>query len=81
MERIGAVVIVIKDRKKAACKVNQILSEYGDIIIGRMGIPYREKNLSIIALIVEGNTDVLGAMTGKLGMLEEVEVKSILVTK
>ncbi|MDL1969912.1 MAG: iron-only hydrogenase system regulator [Candidatus Desulfofervidaceae bacterium] len=81
MERIGAVIVIIKDRKRSASKVNEILSQYGDIIIGRMGIPYRKKNLSIISLIVEGNTDVLGAMTGKLGMLEDVEVKSILVTK
>ncbi len=81
MERIGGVIIVVKNRKKVARQVNDILSQYGDIIIGRMGIPYRERNLSIISLIVEGSTDTLGALTGKLGMIEDVEVKSVLITK
>lgn len=78
-KRIGVVAIVVKDRKAASPKVNQILSEYGEIIIGRIGVPYREKKISVIALIVEATTDELGALTGKLGMLPQVEVKSVLI--
>jgi len=69
--------IVIKDLKSAS-RINEILNEYSEIIIGRMGVPYREKKISVIALIVDGNTDEIGALTGKLGAVPEVTVKSAL---
>ncbi|SDN85686.1 putative iron-only hydrogenase system regulator [Desulfonauticus submarinus] len=80
-KRMGVIAIVIKNRKVSSPRVNTILSEYGDIIIGRMGVPYKEKKLNVIALIVEANTDQIGAFTGKLGIIPQVEVKSILITK
>jgi len=80
-ERIGVVGIVVEDRENAARKINSILSEYGEIIVGRMGVPYRERNLSVISLIIDGTTDEIGAMTGKLGSLKGVQVKTALVTK
>jgi len=75
-QRIGVVGIVVRDRLTSAPKVNQILSEYAHIIIGRMGVPYRDRGISVIALIVDGDTDTLGAMTGKLGALSGVRVKT-----
>ena len=51
----------------------------GDVIVGRIGVPYKDRGVSVIGLIVEASTDQLGAMTGKLGMLPKVKVKSILV--
>ena len=75
--RIGVIGIVVENREVVP-QVNQILSEYAAIIVGRMGIPYREKNISVISLIVDGNTDALGALTGKLGNLPHVTVKSAL---
>jgi len=77
-ERIGVLGIIIEDREKAAPRVNDILGRFGDIIVGRMGIPYREKGIHVVALIVEATTDELGALTGKLGNLPNVSVKSIL---
>lgn len=74
-KRIAVISIIIDNRKKAAPKVNEILNQHGEIILGRVGIPYRDKGLSVIALIVDGTTDELGALTGKLGMIEQVEVK------
>ncbi|MDD2391015.1 MAG: iron-only hydrogenase system regulator [Desulfobacterales bacterium] len=71
--------IIIKNRKSTAGRVNEILSDYGHIIIGRMGIPYKEKNISVVSLIIEATTDELGALTGKLGNLFDVQVKSNLV--
>jgi putative iron-only hydrogenase system regulator len=79
--RIGVVGILVEDRQYAAGKINSILGEYAEIIVGRMGIPYREKNLSVIALIVDGTTDEIGAMTGKLGSIRGVQVKSALVSR
>lgn len=71
----------MEDRENAARKINSILSEHSDIIVGRMGIPYRGRNISVISLIIEGSTDEIGAMTGKLGGLKGVKVKTALVTK
>jgi putative iron-only hydrogenase system regulator len=78
--RVGVIGIVIEDREKAP-KVNNILSEYGEIIIGRMGVPYRERGISVISLIIDGSTDEIGAMTGKLGSVTGVKVRTALVTK
>jgi putative iron-only hydrogenase system regulator len=80
-KRMGVIAIIVKDRKSSSSKVNEILTEYGEMIIGRMGVPYREKKVNVISLIVEANTDQIGALTGKLGMVPQVEVKSILITK
>lgn len=79
--RLGVVGIVIEDRETAAAKVNQILSDHGEIIVGRMGIPYRERNVAVIALIVDGTTDDIGSLTGKLGNLPGVQVRAALTSK
>ncbi len=75
-KRVGIVGIIIHNRKDRAPKVNDILTQYGDIIVGRMGIPYHERGYNVITLIVDGTTNEIGAMTGKLGMIEGVTVKS-----
>jgi putative iron-only hydrogenase system regulator len=77
-KRIGTITIIITNRTAQATRVNAILSEYGDAVIGRMGLPYPPRGLHIIALIVHASTDVIGALTGKLGALDGVEVKSAL---
>lgn len=77
-KRIGVVSIIVTSRKNQAGEVNEILSDYGDMIIGRMGLPYAPKNINIISLIIHGSTDEIGAMTGKLGLLPGVQVKSAL---
>ncbi len=77
--RLGVVGIVIQDRKKLAPQVNEILTQHGDIIVGRMGLPYRDRNVAIISLIVDGTTDHLGSLTGKLGMLKGIQVCSSLI--
>jgi putative iron-only hydrogenase system regulator len=77
-KRIGVVGIIITDRKGQAPLVNKVLTEYGDIIVGRMGIPYHPKELNIISLIINGSTDEVGALTGKLGSINGVKVKSAL---
>ncbi len=75
--RLGVIGIVIEDRD-AAPKVNQILSDYADMIVGRMGIPYQKRELAVISIIVDGSTDHIGALTGKLGNIKGVTVKSAL---
>jgi len=58
--------------------MNALLSDYSEIILGRQGIPLRDKGINIISLVIEGSTDRINALTGKIGKLEGVEVKSIL---
>ncbi|MCK4544115.1 iron-only hydrogenase system regulator [candidate division WOR-3 bacterium] len=74
--RIGFVGIIIENREMCIDNVNHLLSEYGDIIVGRMGLPYSKRGVNIITLIVDGSTDDIGAFTGKLGMIEGLNVKS-----
>jgi len=78
--RIGEVGIIIEDLTFIA-EVNEILHQYGGIIVGRMGIPYKEKKVNVISLIVDGTTDEIGALTGKLGKLKGLSVKSALSKK
>ncbi|CCY04610.1 MAG: TM1266 family iron-only hydrogenase system putative regulator [Eubacteriales bacterium] len=80
MKRIGVVGIVIEGNRDVAMEVQKILSENGDIILGRMGIPDREDNISAISLIVKGESERISALTGKLGRLERVNVKSALTS-
>jgi putative iron-only hydrogenase system regulator len=76
--RIGTVTIIVTNRTSQAQKVNQILCDYGEMIIGRMGLPYAPGSLHIIALIVHATNDEIGALTGNLGALPGVSVKSSL---
>ncbi|AHM55727.1 hypothetical protein EAL2_c04250 [Peptoclostridium acidaminophilum DSM 3953] len=78
--RIGVIAIIIED-KESVQKANAVMSEYSDMIVGRMGIPYKEKNVSVISIIVDGNTDEIGALSGKLGNIPGVMVKSALTKK
>ena len=79
-KRIGVIAVLVSNREEAVPDVNNLLSEFGNIVIGRLGVPYREKSVNVIALIVEGTTDDIGALTGKLGMLADVRTKSLLLT-
>ena len=76
-ERTGFVGIIVERRERSA-DVNRILSQYGDIIRGRIGIPDKNTGTAIIGLIVEGTNDQIGAMTGKIGNLSGITVKSAL---
>lgn len=77
-KRIGVVGIIIFSAETAVPLVNRVLSAYAHLVVGRMGVPYRERGISVISLIVEGDTDELGAMTGKLGQIAGVQTKSAL---
>jgi len=75
---VGVIAIIVKKRATGAPDVNAVLTEYGSIILGRMGLPYAARDLNIITLIVDATTDQIGALTGKLGTIRDVTVKSTL---
>jgi putative iron-only hydrogenase system regulator len=75
--RIGAVIILV-GKEGDIHRINAIISEHAHIILGRQGIPLRDRSTSVISLVLEGNTDLIGSLTGKLGRLPGVRVKSVL---
>ena len=75
-KRIAVIGVVVSDRTSVP-RLNAILSDHADLIVGRMGIPYRERGLHIISLIVDGTTDGIGSLTGQLGRIPGVKVRSI----
>lgn len=79
-KRIGVVGIIVEDLTNISA-VNEILHQYGGIIVGRMGVPYKEREVNVISIIVDGTTDEIGALTGKLGKLKGLSVKSALSKK
>lgn len=74
--RIAIIGIIVEDIDSTV-EVNEILHDYGMYVIGRMGIPYREKNLNIISIAVDAPTDVINQMAGKLGKLRGVSAKTM----
>ncbi|MBM7555472.1 TM1266 family iron-only hydrogenase system putative regulator [Halanaerobacter jeridensis] len=76
--RIAVVGIIINNREEAADRVNDVLSNYGDLVVGRMGLPYEDRDMNIISLIVDGTNDQLGALAGKLGNINGVKVKTMM---
>lgn len=77
-KRLGFVGIIIENREANAAAVNELLGDFGDIIVARMGVPYEKRACSAITLIVDTTTDDLGVLTGKLGALPGISVKSML---
>ena len=76
-KRIGVIAILVTDT--ASVKgINYTLHAYGHLVLGRQGLPLRDKGVNVISLIVEGDTDELGALSGKLGRFPGAKVKSVL---
>lgn len=72
-----ALIGIVLDSTEATDELNHLLSQYREYIIGRMGIPYREKGLSIISVAIDAPQNVVSALSGKLGMLPGVSSKTI----
>ncbi|MBF0386718.1 MAG: CopG family transcriptional regulator [Candidatus Omnitrophica bacterium] len=77
-KRLGFVGIIVEDRKRSAPLVNKILSDYGDHILARVGLPYKQRQCNVITLTVEMTMDDIGGLTGKLGSIPGVTVKAAL---
>jgi len=77
-KRIGSILILVSDRSVAG-SINQIISGFSDIIIGRQGLPLQSTADGIISLVLEGTTDQISALTGQLGRIKHVSVKSVVI--
>ena len=68
---------IIVEEPDSAEEINRLLHDYGEYIVGRMGIPYRSRKLAIISVVLDAPQDVTSSLSGKLGMLPGVSVKAV----
>ena len=73
--RVAVMSIIVKSGDTVE-KLNHILHDYGEYIIGRMGIPYRQRNINIISIAIDAPQDTISALAGKIGNLDGVSVKT-----
>ncbi len=78
-KRIGAAIIIVEEPTSVE-KLNKVISSHSDMILGRQGIPMRERGISIISLVLEGTTDALGSLTGQIGKLPGIRIRSVLAS-
>ena len=74
--RVALIGIVVEDDNSVS-ELNKILHQYGKYIIGRMGIPYSKRNVSLISVVLDAPANVISALSGKLGMLNGVNIKTM----
>ena len=77
METRVAIMSIIVENQDSVERLNGLLHDYGEYIIGRMGIPYREKSMNIISIAIDAPQDVISALSGKLGRLPGVQAKAV----
>ena len=76
-KRLAIISIIVEDRDSSS-EINSLLSKFGDFIVGRMGIPYREKCVSVICIVVDAPQETINTITGRLGMLSGVTAKTLM---
>lgn len=77
MESRIAIIGIIIHNIDSSEEINRILHDYNQYIVGRMGIPYKDKNLSVMSIVMDAPNDIIGAASGKLGMIPYVSVKTV----
>lgn len=81
MEHRVAVIAIIAEKLEAGTSVNALLHEYGEFIVGRMGLPYRERKINIINIVIDAPLDTINTLAGKLGRLDGVTAKAVYSNK
>ena len=76
-KRLAIISIIVEDRQKNS-EINSLLSSFGDCIVGRMGIPYKERGVAVMCIVVDAHAETINTLTGKLGMLSGVTAKTLM---
>jgi putative iron-only hydrogenase system regulator len=76
MDTRVAVIGIIVENKESVPALNKLLSEYGEYIIGRMGIPYKEKKVNVISIVIDAPQDIINTLSGNIGRLEGISSKT-----
>lgn len=74
--RLAVIAIIVEDRESTD-QINQLLHKYAEYMVGRMGVPYKPKKVSVISVILDAPQEVISALSGKLGMLPGVSSKTV----
>jgi putative iron-only hydrogenase system regulator len=77
METRIALIGIVVENKDSIRKLNDTLHEYGEYIVGRMGIPYPKRNISVISIVMDAPSDIISALSGKLGMIPHINIKTV----
>ena len=75
--RLAVISVIVEDRAKSG-DINALLSEFGEFIVGRMGIPYGRRGVNIISVAIDAPAEIINKLTGKLGMLGGVTAKTLM---
>ena len=78
--RVALLAIIVKDGT-AVSELNELLHQYGDYIIGRMGVPYRERGVNVMSIALDAPGDVISALSGKIGRLQGITAKTVYATE
>lgn len=81
METRVAIIGIIVEKKESAESVNNLLHEYNEYIVGRMGIPYKAKDIGIISIAIDASQDIINSLAGKVGRIEGVSAKAVYSAK
>lgn len=76
MEKRVALIGIIVEDMTATERINAILHDYGEYIIGRMGLPYKERGIAVISVVIDASNQTISSLSGKLGMVKGVSVKT-----
>lgn len=76
-KRLAVISLIIEDREQSP-KINGVLTEYGEYVVGRMGVPYKERGVSVICVIIDAPAEIINTVTGKIGMISGVTAKTLM---
>ena len=76
-KRLAIISIIVEDREVSS-EINALLSKFSEYVVGRMGIPYKEKGVSVICIVVDAPNETINTITGRLGMLSGVTAKTLM---
>lgn len=79
-KRLAVISIIVEDRSESG-QINELLSAFGEFIVGRMGIPYREKSVSVLCVVIDAPMEAINTLTGKIGKLNGVSAKTLTTRK
>lgn len=77
METRVALMGIIVENRDSVARLNSLLHDYGEYIIGRMGLPYAKKGISVISVAIDAPEDTINALSGKLGKLDGISIKTV----
>lgn len=73
-----AVISIMVEKREESRQINALLSDFGEYVVGRMGLPYKERGISVICVIVDAPMPIINTLTGKIGMIDGVTAKTLM---